>query len=131
MFGQAFPLGAPDFDGALGEGVVVEVLGVVDPVLAVLAAVVLGVVEAADALVMPAAAPPVASAPATIVAPSSLEIVMGRTSWFGWWGVVMVRSVAKRKRRCVYGLCKAAGDLRRPCMRTYVRALEQPDTGRR
>jgi hypothetical protein len=105
MFGQAFPLGAPDFDGALGEGVVVEVLGVVDPVLAVLAAVVLGVVEAADALVMPAAAPPVASAPATIVAPSILEIVMRSNLLGRLLGYeAMVRRFAKSQGGCSVGV---------------------------
>jgi hypothetical protein len=36
--------------------------------------------DAADALAMPAAAPPVASAPAIIVAPSILEMLIGSTS---------------------------------------------------
>ncbi|MGA2321574.1 MAG: hypothetical protein ABSG95_12670 [Solirubrobacteraceae bacterium] len=61
-----FELGA----GVCCDGVegVVGVVGVVDWVLAV---------EAADAPLMPASAPPVTSAPATIVAPSSLDILMG------------------------------------------------------
>jgi len=93
MFGHALPLGAADFcDGAVVDGVVVEVVGVV-------AAVVLGVVEAADALVIPAAAPPVASAPAIMVAPSSLEMVMvEEPPGSVGWGAVIVREVAKRRR---------------------------------
>jgi hypothetical protein len=76
MFGQAFPLGAADF-GVVVDGV--ELVGVVDVVLAAPVAAVLCVVVVgdADALVMPAAAPPVASAPAIIVAPSILEMVIG------------------------------------------------------
>jgi hypothetical protein len=75
MFGQAFPLGVADF-GVVVDGV--ELVGVVDVVLAApVAAVLCVVVGDADALVMPAAAPPVASAPATIVAPSILEMVIG------------------------------------------------------
>jgi hypothetical protein len=79
MFGHAcFPVepvcGPPDLwdgDGFVGVGVVVVVEGVL------LAAL---VVVAADAPLMPAAAPALASAPATIVAPSILDIFMVRTS---------------------------------------------------
>jgi hypothetical protein len=77
MFGQGFPLVEPDFCVGAGVVGVVDVDGVLDCVLVVLAAVVPCVVVAAPALAMPAAAPPVASAPATMVAPSSLEMVIG------------------------------------------------------
>jgi hypothetical protein len=83
MLGHGFPLGGPDFCvglgvvGVVGADGVVGVDGVLDCVLVVLVGVVAGVVVAAPALVMPAAAPPVASAPATMVAPSSLEMVIG------------------------------------------------------
>ncbi|HSZ06668.1 MAG TPA: hypothetical protein VK778_15885 [Solirubrobacteraceae bacterium] len=73
MFGQGFPLVEPDF----GPGGVFVLGGVVDCVVVEVVAAVLCVVGEADALAMPAAAPPVASAPATIVAPSILEIVIG------------------------------------------------------
>jgi len=64
----------PDAGGVGVVGVVV--CDVLDPVVgAVLVPV------AADAPAMPAAAPPVASAPATIVAPSIFEMRMGETSW--------------------------------------------------
>jgi hypothetical protein len=100
MFGHALPLGTADFwDGAPVEGVVVEVVGVLAAVLDELVAAVVGVVDAADALVIPAAAPAVASAPATMVAPSSLEMVMvEEPPGFDWWGAVIVRELAKRKR---------------------------------
>jgi hypothetical protein len=77
MFGQGFPPVEPDFGPG---GVFVlggAVVGLVDCVVVEVFAAVLGVVGDADALAMPAAAPPVASAPATIVAPSILEIVIG------------------------------------------------------
>jgi hypothetical protein len=88
MFGHGFPFAEPGglpLGGAPFCGVVGGVVGAVevDGVLVVLAAVVLaavvlcGVVVVAPALAMPAAAPPVASAPATMVAPSSLEMVIG------------------------------------------------------
>lgn len=84
MFGQGLPLGFVDFGdgvGVLDEPGGLGVLGVVAACVAGAALVVPVVAEgAAEALVMPAAAPPVASAPATIVAPSILEMVMGRTS---------------------------------------------------
>lgn len=72
MFGQAFPLGAADFWAGVGV-----VVGAVDVVLAApVAALLCVVVGDAAALAMPAAAPPVAIAPATIVAPSILEMVI-------------------------------------------------------
>jgi hypothetical protein len=82
MFGHGFPLVEPDFCAGAGVVGVVDVGGVLDCVLVVLGAVVLAavvpcVVVAAPALAMPAAAPPVASAPAIMVAPSSLEMVIG------------------------------------------------------
>ncbi len=104
MFGQGFPLGEPDFwdgFGVVGDVEVpgdVEVVGVLDCVLVV---AVLCVVVAAPALAMPAAAPPVASAPATMVAPSSLEMVIGSNLLGSIGGVpTIVRDVAKRQRRC-------------------------------
>ena len=80
MFGQAcFPVepvcGPPDFwdgPGFVGAGVVVVEDGVLPAAL---------VVVAAAAPLMPAAAPAVASAPATLVAPSSVDILIMRTSW--------------------------------------------------
>jgi hypothetical protein len=100
MCGHGLPLGEPDFcvgDGVVGVVGVAEADGVLDWVL-----VVLVVVVAAPALEMPAATPPVASAPATMVAPSSLEMVIGSNllgiDWLG--GVTIVRDVAKRWRRC-------------------------------
>jgi hypothetical protein len=80
MFGQG-PL-APDFDGEAdfwaGAGVVgvvgvvgVDVVGVVGVVAGVVA---VELVVAAEAPAMPATAPPVARAPATIVAWSILDI---------------------------------------------------------
>jgi hypothetical protein len=71
-------LGAADFPGVVGVGVVgvvdVDAAGTFDPLLVVGVAV--DVVGAAAAPAMPAAAPPVASAPATIVAPSIFEMRM-------------------------------------------------------
>lgn len=97
MFGHGLPLGVPDF--WLGAGVV-GVVGVVDWVLAVFVEVVLCVVVAAPALEMPAAAPPVASAPATIVAPSSLEMDIGSNLLGSIGGcAVIVRDPAKSQRR--------------------------------
>jgi hypothetical protein len=90
MFGQGLPLGVADFcDGVvvideLDELDVLGVLGVVAACVAGAALVVLVVVVgAAEALAMPAAAPPVASAPATMVAPSILEMVIG-SNLLGW-----------------------------------------------
>jgi hypothetical protein len=105
MFGQGLPLGVVDFGDGVGvldvPGVLV-VLGVVATCVADAALVVPVVVDgAAEALAMPAAAPPVASAPATMVAPSILEMVMGQTSWIDGWGgcAAIVRAPAKRQRR--------------------------------
>jgi hypothetical protein len=76
MFGQACLPGAPA--GGVPDlrpgGGVFGVDGVADWVLAAVVLVLLG---AAAAPAMPATAPVVASAPATIVAPSILEMVMG------------------------------------------------------
>jgi hypothetical protein len=86
MFGHGFPpvepgglpFGGPPFCDRGGVDGAVEVDGVlVVPAAVVLAAVVPCVVVVAPAFAMPAAAPPVASAPATMVAPSSLEMVIG------------------------------------------------------
>ena len=62
-----------DVDGCVAVDIEVVAEGVLD-------ATVLWLPDAADALAMPVAAPPVASAPAIIVAPSILEILMGSTS---------------------------------------------------
>jgi hypothetical protein len=73
MFGHG-PLPWPDFcDGAGVDGVGVGVVGVVVFVGVVALLVVLG---AAAAPAMPETAPAVARAPATIVAPSILDIVI-------------------------------------------------------
>jgi hypothetical protein len=86
MFGQCFPIGSPLGDvpvfapgaGELGFGVVgaglVVAVGVVDCVVE--APVLVEPDDAAPALEMPARAPPLASAPATIVAPSSFDVFM-------------------------------------------------------
>jgi hypothetical protein len=90
MFGHGFLLVElePDFDCVpdwpcpwLGEGVVVVVELVFVPVA--LAPVVPVPLDAAEAPEMPAMAPPVASAPAAIVAPSILDTFIGVTSWMG------------------------------------------------
>ncbi len=78
MFGQGCfpvgpPFGAPDFCGGGVVGVVV--VGVGDGVVVVVAAL-LEALGAAAAPVMPATAPVVASAPATIVALSILDMVI-------------------------------------------------------
>ena len=88
MFGHGclapWVFGLPDFDGVVGAGVVgdagVVVLGAVgvaaeDPLVEVVPDVVVAL-GAAFAPAMPAAAPPLARAPATIVAPSNLDICM-------------------------------------------------------
>jgi hypothetical protein len=87
MFGQGCPLVEPDFgvdDFCGGVGLVVDVdvdvVGVLVEAVEVVEALgsaVLCVDGDAAAPAMPATAPPVASAPATIVAPSSLEMVIG------------------------------------------------------
>jgi hypothetical protein len=86
MPGQCLPIGppfggVPVFDpgaGALGLGVVgagAVVDGAVDCAV-VVAPVLVEPDDAAPALEMPANAPPVASAPATIVAPSNFDVFM-------------------------------------------------------
>jgi len=88
MFGHGCFPGVVDLDCDWPWGGVVGVVGVVevdaadslDGVWLVLVATVF-VVGAAAAPAMPAAAPPAATAPATIVAPSSLEMCTGDTSW--------------------------------------------------
>jgi hypothetical protein len=83
MPGQCLPIGppfggVPVFDpgaGAVGLGVVdVVVVGVAD--CDVDGTVLVEPDDAAPALEMPASAPPLASAPATIVAPSSFDVFM-------------------------------------------------------
>jgi hypothetical protein len=83
MFGHGVEpaLGVVDFwlgvVGVVGVEGVVEVDGEAAVAAAGVVAVVLACVpDDADALEMPAAAPPVASAPAIIVAPSILEMVI-------------------------------------------------------
>jgi hypothetical protein len=105
------PDGAPDWDGPVGvvvvlDGVVVAGAVLVELVLPalVLAPVVPVPLDAAEAPEMPAIAPPLASAPATIVAPSILDTFIGLTSW--WCSRdLCVRSIvhqpAKRTRRDV------------------------------
>jgi hypothetical protein len=73
---ECFPGGAP-------EGGVVPlfvpaggVVGVVDVAVEVEAPLLAELLDAAPALEMPASAPPVASAPATIVAPSNFDVFM-------------------------------------------------------
>lgn len=95
MFGQGCPLEELDLWLGVVElvegGVVFDVPVAADAPSALVAGVLVALVElvgevpcvlgAAAAPAMPAAAPPVASAPATMVAPRSLEMVMsGRTS---------------------------------------------------
>jgi hypothetical protein len=81
MFGHGVLDPEPDFwlgaAGALplGAGVAGVVLVLVE----------LGVVVVEAALAMPAAAPPVAIAPATIVAPSIFDMCIGLDlRWIGW-----------------------------------------------
>ena len=107
---ECFPGGAPEggvvpvFAPAGG----VVVLGVVDVVVGVADCVVEAPVpvepeDAAPALEMPASAPPVASAPATIVAPSNLMYSCDRTSvcGVGWLCRSIVRHGAKATQRPV------------------------------
>lgn len=86
MFGHGCPLVEPDFCVGAGVGVVLVGAGVVVDELELVGAAAADVADVADvvcvagaaeALAMPAAAPPVASAPAIIVAPSILEMVIG------------------------------------------------------
>jgi glycerol-3-phosphate acyltransferase PlsY len=100
MFGHGWPPDFVDFWGGVGVGVVVEldVLGAAAACV-LLALVVLVVVGAAPALAIPAAAPPVASAPATMVAPSSLEMVIRSNLLGSSDGVsTIVRALAKSQR---------------------------------
>jgi hypothetical protein len=90
MFGHGSLPGVPDLGGepdfGAGDGVAgvvgvvgVDVVGVVDGVAVVEGGVVGAVLEglgAAAAPAMPETAPPAASAPATIVAPSSFDVFM-------------------------------------------------------
>jgi hypothetical protein len=85
MFGHGSLPVDPDLPGAVGLCAGAEVLGAVDLVVDV---EVDGVVAAPA---IPAAAPPVASAPATIVAPSVLEMCIG-VNLLGM-SVVMLRSI--------------------------------------
>ena len=105
---ECFPGGAPEggvvpvFAPVGGvAGVADMVVGAVDcdvavPVLAEL-------LDAAPALEMPANAPPVASAPATIVAPSNFDVFMRSNLhlWVGWLCRSMVRHVPKSSQRPV------------------------------
>ena len=92
MFGQWCVRGEPDLDGAdlpgpagvAGE-VLVDATGAVgSPPACVAPALVEADADAAPAI--PAAAPPVATAPATIVAPSIFEMRM-RWNLLSWWTV--------------------------------------------
>jgi hypothetical protein len=103
IFGHGWPLGEPDF--SIGEVVFVGVEGagalacvlVVGVVVVLCVAVVFCVVGAAAAPAIPAAAPPAVSAPATIVALSSLEMVIESNLLRWLMGVVLaiVRDVGK------------------------------------
>ncbi len=85
--------------GVVGVDGVVEVDGAAAVVAGVVLAAVVCVPDEADALEMPAAAPPVASAPAIIVAPSILEMVIEiEPPGVDWGGVsAMVRAGPKRQ----------------------------------
>lgn len=109
MFGHGCLLDEPDLGGVpdlwLGAGFegVVGVVVVVDGVVVVpVVPVVLVPLGAAAAPAIPATAPVVASAPATIVAPSIFDTCMGQTSC-GWDRGLHVRAIvhpaAKRARR--------------------------------
>jgi len=104
---ECFPGGAPE-GGVVPvfapAGGIVGVVGVAVEVLDVNVAVpLLAELEAAPALEMPASAPPVASAPATIVAPSNLMYSCDRTSvcGVGWLCRSIVRHGAKATQRPV------------------------------
>jgi hypothetical protein len=68
--------GVPDFCWGVGVAGVDEVEGLAVELGVELVAAVLDALGAAAAPAMPATAPPAASAPVTIVAPSSLEMVI-------------------------------------------------------
>jgi len=100
---ECFPGGAPaggvvpvfaPAGGVTGVAGVV-VVGVVDCVVAAPLVVVL---DAAPALEMPANAPPVASAPATIVAPSNFDVFMRSNLHLGSGGCVDRSSVTGLRR---------------------------------
>jgi hypothetical protein len=74
--GGVVPVFAPGAGVGSAGVVVVGVVAVVDVVDCDVDGAVLVVPDAAPALEMPASAPPVASAPATIVAPSSFDVFM-------------------------------------------------------
>jgi hypothetical protein len=74
--------GVPDWLGVVLAGVEVVVVDVVPVPAPVLVPVVPVVAGAAAAPAMPATAPPEASAPAIIVAPSILDTFIGQTSWW-------------------------------------------------
>jgi hypothetical protein len=76
MFGHGWPPDLVGFRVGVGGVVELDVLGAAALCVPV-ALVVFVVVGAVAALAIPAAAPPVASAPATMVAPSILEMVIG------------------------------------------------------
>ncbi len=99
MFGHGWPPDFVDFWLGIGVGVVVELDVLGAAALCVL--VVLDVAGAAAALAIPAAAPPVASAPATMVAPSILEMVIGSSLLGSIDGVpTIVRAFAKPQSSC-------------------------------
>jgi hypothetical protein len=96
MFGHGLPLGVVDFCGGV---VVVEPDAAGALVCVPLVLVVDVAAGAAEALAMPAAAPPVARAPAIMVAPSILEMVIGSDLLGRWMGcAAIVRARRKRER---------------------------------
>jgi hypothetical protein len=107
MFGQGSFPGVVDFGvGAFCPGVGVGVVGVLGVVGVVALVVVLGLVVgvlavpvvelgAAAAPAIPEAAPPAASAPATIVAPSIFDICM-RFYLLGVGGLCLANHLARR-----------------------------------
>jgi hypothetical protein len=104
MFGHGLPSGALDFcAGAgfeLGVDAVLALVGAPDWADDVLLAVPLVVVVDAEALAMPAAAPALARAPATMVAPSIFEMVMGiEPPGMASWGATIVRDARKSQNR--------------------------------
>jgi hypothetical protein len=101
MFGQLCFPGEVDFgvvDLGAGEGVLgvveVDAAGVADPLSVATPEPLLVLGDAAPA--MPAAAPPVASAPATIVAPSILETCISNLLGSMDFSASIVESQAKR-----------------------------------
>jgi hypothetical protein len=101
MFGHGVE---PDFEVPDFWACAVPVVGGVVE-LDVVAAGVVAVLDDDAASAIPAAAPPVASAPATIVAPSILEIVMGSNLLCRLLGCeVMVSRPAKSQGVCFVGI---------------------------